>query len=72
LPDPGQQATQPPGTADGDLALNEAMESFGAAVAHAIRLDQQAIEAACKSIEAVRGRSARISAWQANCRYRRH
>ena len=72
LPDPGQQATQPPGTSGGDLALDEAMASFGAAVAQAIRLDQQTIDATCKSIEAVRGRTARISAWQANCRYRRH
>ena len=78
LPDPNagfvpseQQATQPPGTAGGDSALDKAMERFGAAVAQAIRLDQQDIDAACRSVESVHSRSARFSAWQANCRYRR-
>jgi hypothetical protein len=70
LPDPQQQVTQPLG--DGDPALDEAIERFGTAVAQAIRLDQRAIDAACKSIKAVHGRSARISAWQADCRYRRY
>ena len=72
LPDPRQQATQSPGTADGDLVLDEAMASFGSAVAQAIKLDQRAIDAACKSVGAVHGRSARLLAWQANCRYKRY
>jgi hypothetical protein len=55
-----------------DSALDAAMEQFGRAIGQATRLQQQAIDARCRSgVPASAGTSERF-AWEASCRYSRH
>lgn len=52
--------------------LEEAMETFGRAVGQAIRVEQQAMEAACRSTPRPKAGSSEVYAWQSRCNYNRH
>ena len=52
--------------------LDQAMEDFGRAVGEAARLQQQTIEAQCRSAGTPPTRAAERWAWEANCRYQRY
>lgn len=72
LPDPNAGFVPLPEPHDqlgGQATLDQAMEGFDRAVAQSIKLDRQAIEAACKVVNAAHAAGPRVSAWQANCRY---
>ena len=57
---------------DDNVTLDQAMQDFGRAIGQAAMLQQQAIEARCRSAEAVPAGGAGRMAWEANCRYQRH
>lgn len=57
--------------ADDNPTLDEAMQDFGRAIGQAALLQQQAIEARCRSAQAVPAGGTDRMAWEANCRYQR-
>lgn len=69
-PEPQLQLTKLHSGDDRDLAVEQAIESFGRAIGQASRADQQAIEARCRS--QARARSADRFDWAATCQYVRH
>lgn len=59
------------GASDGP-ALDQAMQDFGRAIGQAVRIEQQATEARCRSGEPAGASEADRFAWAASCRYQRH
>ena len=57
--------------ADEQPSFDQAMQSFGRAVDRAIRLEQQAMKAACKASTPPKPGSAEVYAWGARCSYDR-
>ena len=70
-PEPQLKVTPLRGGDDGDLAVEEAMQSFGRAIAAAALAERQAIEARCRSNQAGASPADRF-AWAASCEYSRH
>ena len=56
---------------DQDPTLNEAMQKFGRAIGQAGMLEQQQVDARCKSINTSQVPIEQRYVWEANCRYRR-
>jgi hypothetical protein len=55
-----------------DPTLDEAMQDFGRAIGQAGMLEQQQVDARCKSINTSQVPMEQRYVWEANCRYRRH
>jgi hypothetical protein len=58
--------------ADRNSALDYGVQGFSRAIADATLLQQQAMDATCRSTHAPAASAAQRFAWEANCRYRRH
>lgn len=57
---------------DQNPTLDEAMQDFGRAIGQAGMLEQQQVDARCKSINTSQVPMEQRYVWEANCRYRRH
>ena len=53
-------------------SVDDAMHRFGQAIGHAIEVQQQAIEAACKSAERPKPGTPAAYDWRARCSYQRY
>lgn len=71
LPEQELLVTRSPVT-DQHPSLEDAMHGFGRAIGHAIQVEQQAIEAACKSAERPKAGTAAAYDWRARCSYQRY
>ncbi len=57
---------------DQNPTLDGAMQDFGLAIGQAAMLEQQQVDARCKSINTSQVPIEQRYIWEANCRYRRH
>ena len=53
-------------------SIDDAMDRFGQAIGHAIEVQQQAIENACRSSEHPKPGTAAAYEWRARCSYQRY
>lgn len=58
--------------ADANTRVEEAMQSFGQAIGQAAMIEQQQIEAFCKTGAPVNATREQLFAYEASCRYTRH
>jgi hypothetical protein len=72
LPNPDAMLIAAQVGADPNSTLDDGVQSFSRAVADATLLQQQAMDATCRSTHAPVASAAHRYAWEANCRYRRH
>lgn len=70
-PEPQLKLTKLHSGDERDVAIEEAIRSFGSAIGQASRADRQAIEARCRSGQASASSADRL-AWAATCQYVRH
>ena len=69
--EPALKVVRTGASADEQPSFDQAMQSFGRAVDRAIRLEQQAMKAACKASTPPKPGSAEVYAWGARCSYDR-
>ena len=62
----------PSGDAQPDNSVDGVIERFGRVLGQAIRAQDQAVEAACKSVQRPKPGSAEVYAWGARCNYQRY
>ena len=56
----------------GNPSTEQALQEFGRAIGQAVQVQQQVIEAACRSPQGPTASASARWAWQANCSYQRH
>jgi len=69
--DPIPKVVQAGASTDEQPSFDQAMRSFGLAVDRAIRVEQQAMKAACRASTPPKAGSAEVYAWGARCSYDR-